>query len=553
MVFANNKSVSIAEFSINLTELIAPYYNLIIDIARQDNEEEIRNILERIFVPNILSCQDLEPEVLKDNCLLNVVSHLTDLLYETLDKLESSDILFLNFRRKLVIFNGDSSGPKKNLQKWLKDFNPLETMFNLLIRDERIRVYKEKICKLANEQTYSVTIKIWNVKEYEAAIIERNWLMDSDVVAQIIDNSDIWVNTKKLTQFNQDELQDPPVELNDIYLGTEYIGVEVGKYLIPVVGIENFIKPDFQKYYFWELLTHAFVTRSKGEISEHSESFKNVFKDGEFCQTLSHLKYNLYIEQKDYVMPDKYLEYFDEVYSLENLSHIPDFNLFTGVREDHSDKSLIGVYSKTKIGSLYNLLHWVIGKEGDNAHVFSGDQKGKPAQIIKAFALRPQYSYYYISKFFEEIFVDILKELDVPSMNNIELQYKGSTTTSIEIDVILQKNDGTVVVVENKTNLSKENIESTLHKFQKFHSYLTKGFPSIKIEYMLVAPYSNQSVKDGFYYFVKRSGNGEKSREGYNCKIYDFRIPFAQFDDLELRCLVEPDYSILKEKIQAIL
>ena len=217
---------------------------------------------------------------------------MTDLLYATLDKLESSDILFLNFKRKLVIFNGDSSGPKKNLQKWLKDFNPLETMFNILIRDERIRVYKEKICKLANEQTYSVTIKIWNVKEYEAAIIERNWLVDSDVVSQIIDNCDIWVNTKKLTQFNQDKLQDLQIELNDIYIGKEYIGVEVGQYLIPVVGIENNIKPDFQKYYFWELLTHAFVTRPKGEISEHSENFKNVFKDGEFCQTLSHLRYN---------------------------------------------------------------------------------------------------------------------------------------------------------------------------------------------------------------------------------------------------------------------
>lgn len=269
---------------------------------------------------------------------------------------------------------------------------------------------------------------------------------------------------------------------------------------------------------------------------------------------MSHLKFNLYIEKKDNSVPEKYLEYFDEVYSLglDKLHHIPDLNLFTSVREDPSDKSLIGVYSRAKVGSSYNLLHWVVGKDGDNAHIYSGGIKGKHTQIIKAFALKPQYSYY-ISKFFEDIFVDLLKELGVLYLNNIVLQYEGARASSIEIDVLLKKKDGTIVVIENKTNLSKENIELTLQKFEKFHLHLTQWFPDVKIEYLLVGPYSNKSVKEGFYHFIKNSEIGEDNREGYKCQMYDFKIPFAQFENLELRCIVEPEYSKLRSKIQTIL
>lgn len=554
MVFINNKSISVADFSINLIEIIEPFYNLIIDIARQSNED-IRTILERIFDQKILSFPRMESELLKDRYLAEIVSHLMESLYDTIYELEKSDILFLNLRRNWVIFRGDSSVPKKNLQKWLIDFKPLERMFNEIIKDDSIKHYMGKICNLANEQTYSRAIKIENIKVYESVIIEQNWLDESGTSTSIVDNCDLWINKKKLTQFNLSDDHISQFEVNDVYKGDIYIGVEVKPYLIPLISIDKYIKTEFQTHYLWELLTHIFVTRPKGETSPNAETFKTVFKDGEFCKILSHLKFNLYIEKKDKSIPEKYLEYFDEVYSLglDKLHHIPDLNLFTSVRDDYSDKSLIGVYSRAKVGSSYNLLHWVVGKGSDDAHIYSGGIKGKHTQIIKAFALKPQYSYYYISKFFEDIFVDLLKELDVLFMNNIVLQYEGSTASSIEIDVILKKKDGTIVVIENKTNLSKENIESTLQKFERFHMHLTKGFPDVKIEYLLVAPYSNKSVKDGFYHFIKNSEIGEDTREGYKCKIYDFKIPFPQFENLELRCIVEPEYSKLRSVIQTTL
>ena len=554
MVFTNNKSISIADYSINLIEIIEPFYNLIIDIARQD-KEDIRSILERIFDQKILSFPHMESELLKDRYLAEIVSNLMESLYDTIDELEKSDILFLNLRRKVVIFRGDSSVPKKNFQKWLIDFKPLERMFNDIIKDDSIKHYMGKICNLANEQTYSGAIKIENIKVYESAIIEQNWLNESGTRTSIIDNCDLWINKKKLTQFNLSEDQISQLEINEVYNDDVCIGVEVKPYLIPLINIDKYIKTEFQTHYLWELLTHIFVTRPKGETSPNSETFKTVFKDGDFCKILSHLKFNLYIEKRDNSVPEKYLEYFDEVYSLglDKLHHIPDLNLFTSVREDPSDKSLIGVYSRAKVGSSYNLLHWVVGKDGDNAHIYSGGIKGKHTQIIKAFALKPQYSYYYISKFFEDIFVDLLKELGVLYLNNIVLQYEGAKASSIEIDVLLKKRDGTIVVIENKTNLSKENIELTLQKFEKFHLHLTQWFPDVKIEYLLVGPYSNKSVKEGFYHFIKNSEIGEDNREGYKCQMYDFKIPFAQFENLELRCIVEPEYSKLRSKIQSIL
>jgi hypothetical protein len=241
------------------------------------------------------------------------------------------------------------------------------------------------------------------------------------------------------------------------------------------------------------------------------------------------------------------------VYSLERLSHCSDLTLFTGVREDHNDKSLLGIYSHTKVESKYNLLHWVVGKEGDNAHIFSGNINWSDSHIVKAFALKPQYSYYFISKFFEDIFVDVLKELNAKFINNIELKYNGKKETSIEIDSIIKKNNGSLIVVENKTNLSKENIESTLRKFEKFHSEIIREFPNVDIEYLLIAPYSNDSVEEGFYYFIKSTEKMEEKQRTVNRNIYDFSIPFARFENLKLRCIIEPEYSQLKSKIKSLL
>jgi hypothetical protein len=103
------------------------------------------------------------------------------------------------------------------------------------------------------------------------------------------------------------------------------------------------------------------------------------------------------------------------------------------------------------------------------------------------YALRPAYSYYLVSRYFEEMFNSILEELGCKYISNIELSKNGSNDIFIEIDSIVQKADGTLVYFENKTTLTKYNIEETISKIEQFlvkylQPIITQCFASNKSE-----------------------------------------------------------------------
>lgn len=557
MKFTANKTRSIASFDINLTEIIAPFYYLIINVIDKRQGESTFCQLERIFDTNEVDLPSEESDQIQETFLLIIANYLSELLFETVDNLEKTDILFIHLNKHLIIYRGENYKTLQNIMRsWISEFDPVEKMFVRLIKDEKIKSYWSTISNFVNQQVYYKAVGVYDVRPYEFVIAEKSLLTMDNVDRTIIDNNAVWIN-KKWNELEDKEFKEDNNIVYELSINEKFIGVEMGAHIIPFDPIDNILQLDYKMRYFWDLLKYIFTTRAKGEIhNPNAKSFRTAYLDEEFCKILSHLKYNLYIEKNGSSLPERFLEYFDEVYSLTNLSNIPDFNIFTGVGNNCNEKSILGVYSKTKIGSQYNLLHWIVGKEENKAHVFSGNcNKGKTEQInlVKAYALKPQYSYYYISKFFENVFTDILRELSVEFINNIELRYDGSSSPSIEIDALILKKNGSLVVIENKTNLSKENIESTLRKFETFHSVITNVFPNVDIAYVIVAPYSNASVEEGFHYFIKEAENGEECRNGYYCKLYDFTIPFARFDDLKLRCIVEPEYTKLKGKIQTIL
>lgn len=120
----------------------------------------------------------------------------------------------------------------------------------------------------------------------------------------------------------------------------------------------------------------------------------------------------------------------------------------------------------------------------------------------------------------------------------------------IEIDALVKKNDHQIVYFENKTTLSKFNIDDTICKIEKFHSFLLDAYPDLTFEYIIISPYCDETIKESYWYFAK---NGYEAREDIKHYTYNFVIPLAKFDNISLRCIVEPEYEKMKTLINSII
>ena len=145
-----------------------------------------------------------------------------------------------------------------------------------------------------------------------------------------------------------------------------------------------------------------------------------------------------------------------------------------------------------------------------------------------------------VSRYFEEMFNSILEELGCKYISNIELSKNGSNDIFIEIDSLVQKADGTLVYFENKTTLTKYNIEETITKIEQFQSLIFNSYPYAKFEYVIIAPFCDKTVEANYLFFIKNNGIVEE-REGSRQKHYRFTIPLAKFGEISLNCIVEPE------------
>ena len=164
--------------------------------------------------------------------------------------------------------------------------------------------------------------------------------------------------------------------------------------------------------------------------------------------------------------------------------------------------------------------------------------------IKTVYALKPFYSYYFCKDYFEDMFSDLLEECTIQYLNNFELYTSDTPCRSfIEIDNMIRKTDKTLVYIENKTTLSRYNIEETLNKVANFHQKMTNNYSNVQMEYILVALYQNKSVEEGFSYFVNEEGNTKSN----------FKIPVASYNGVKLHCIVEPEYAKLKTIMEQLL
>lgn len=543
---------SIIDYEIDMVELISSVFHLILDLSTFNNPSQpFADWGCNLFDVSRIYGRDVIPLIEDENSLLDrIANYLLDDLYNNMDDLKKSDIILV-YKRKIVITKktNKESTIKRILASWLRSYKPISKLFSF-VKEEKIKNLERQLSLLLTEVNYNKVVITRNEKSWASFAIPSKWLRNDDVKLEIVDNASVWVN-KCLHDIIGD------IEQSDIYdrsYSGNWIGLDVNEYTIPFVCIDNWILDEYFQKYFYRMITNVYSTdKTIGDTDvQKIKPFIEVAKDSEFCKLLSFLHYNLYLLTDEVKIPTKYSSLFDEVLGLEKITNLDHLQLYVAspsVEQMKEGKTIVGIYEKEKQGKEYNLLNWInTSEEGLSSTV---GNKIKEQLYKKVFALRPLYSHYFSSKFFEDNFGSLLKSIGCTYCTNVSFYQVGAPNAFIEIDAILQKQDGTLIYVENKTNMSKYNVEETITKIEKFHTYMLDKYPLVKWTYLIVSPYCNDTLYDAYRFFI--NAGEQQHRDGVKSDILDFNIPIAKYEDVALQCVVEPEYNLLKDKIAKIL
>lgn len=542
---------SIIDYEIDMVELISPLFHLIIDVsASKDNTKKFYEWGNKIFdVKRIYGRDTLLQDDTEDSLLALVAKYITDELYENADKLQKSGIEILYKRKTIIAKNPASDKIRACLCNWLSSFSPAKRLFSFIIED-RIKNLENQLCQFLNEVNYSKVIKIVNSTSWSSMVVPEEWLKDDVFRLDVIDNADVWINKNMSAKIGTTENSD----IYDCILSDKAIGAIVNGYLIPFVNVDDQIKAEHFSEYFFLMISEVYSADKKvGEVNnENIKEFLSIAKESDFCKLLSYLCYNLYIIDDEVQIHERYKKFFDKVIALEKITNVDNLHLYVSHPSDNQkqdEHTLVGVYEKIKTGSEYNLLNWI---NATTDEPISTTSKKQTSQIYKSVhALRPRFSYYFISRYFEDCFASVLQSTGCQYRTNVSLFKAGIEESFIEIDAIIRKNDGTLIYVENKTNMNKYNVDETITKIENFHIYMKNNYPMLRWQYLIVSPYCNETIESAYRYFI--GAEGKSVRDGVKNPILDFKIPIAKFDNVNLQCMVEPEYETLKSKIAQLL
>lgn len=552
MKFVSRSLYCVYSYDIHMEDLVSSIYHLIVDLSA----ERIEDLPFSSWAHNLFNIHDVLgidklPDYMDEESFLNhLIKYLADQLYTTTSKLKKTGIVLL-YREGGFLIASKSSHPDKILTRWIKDFCPLNYLFDLIVA-ENIKVLKKQFLSLINEAHYSRAVQAHQKTPLESCIIRSEWIKFDQIEPTPIDESSIWMEPSWLDIM---DIKDSCDAYSLSCMG-QFWGITCGEYTIPFVNADDRIKAENYADYFIKMFQCVYSPdKQKGDVSKDKLlPFIAAGKKSDFCRLLSNLKYNLYLDSSVEI-PIGYSSLFEEVLCLNNISFMSDYQLFSGIpSEDQRERAstILGVYENEKKGSEYNLVGWA--NAGNELVEVTKSSSNSSSKYVRVRTLLPRYSYYFLSRFFEDNFASMLKEIACNHMQNATLSYKTAEQSSIEIDAILFKNDGTLVFVENKTTMSRRTVESTIEKIENFHSIMQKEYPLVKIEYCIVAPYCDGTLECSYKYFINNGNNTPpETRIGVAHRIFDFNIPLAQFQDKYLRCIVEPEYELMKEKIRDLL
>ena len=534
---------SVYTYTIDIDKLLTPVYHLVLDVAKGTYGERLfSEWAGEVFDIRAITGRDALDEDMTDELFLIEISrYLKGFLYANLDKLDGTVIQLL-YEPKGLLVAPSRNKPAQALIAWIKRAEMMKAFLDL-VKNGPVCNLKETLVKLLNDQYFGAAVKANEESTLKATVIPMNALEGYEIFP--VDLESIWINNKLSKELGVNE----GTECGEVkFLNIDGISLMIGDFVFPLTGIDLYVKEDAKQNYFWKMLSDIYVNKKKS-ISiyrEQSGEFKAAFKTSEFAQLMAKLQYNLYIKKEGQTVPDAYRQFFEEVYNIEEFIDKNNQILFTGTHLEEqvqNKQTMLGIYNTEKDGTDYNLHAWVnVETEDRQKKTEAGGVED--ISIKTVYALKPQYSYYFASTYFEDLFQEVLQELEIETLHDVELSLSENPGSPyIEVDNFVRKQDGTIVFIENKTTLNRYNIEETVSKIAKFHQVMIDSYPSIHIEYLLTAPYMNDTVEEAYSYFMNVEGS----------TATNFFIPIARFNGIRLHCVIEPEYEKLKAMMAELL
>lgn len=543
MKWESKSSWSIYTYTIDIETLLTPVYHLVLDVVKGTYAERPFNKWAgEVFDIRAITGRDALDEKMTDELFLIEISrYLKGFLYANLDKLNGTVIQLL-YEPKGLLVAPSRDKPAQTLITWIKRAEMMKAFLDL-VKYGPVCNIKETLVKLLNDQYFGAAVKANEESTLKATVVSMNAIEGYEVLP--IDPESIWINNKLSKDLGVNE----GTECGEVkFPNIDEISLMIGDFLFPLTGIDLYVKEDAKQNYFWKMLSDIYVYRKKS-ISTYREQcgkFKSALKTSEFAQLMARLQYNLYIKKDGQTVPEAYRQFFEEVYNIEEFIDKNNQILFTGTHLEEqlqNKQTMLGIYNTEKDGTDYNLHAWVNVETEDKQKKTEADGV-EDISIKTVYALKPQYSYYFASTYFEDLFQEVLQELGIETLHDVELSLSTNPGTSyIEVDNFVRKQDGTIVFIENKTTLNRYNIEDTVNKTAKFHKVMTESYPSVRIEYLLVAPYMNDTVEEAYSYFTNVEGSTSTN----------FFIPIARFKGITLHCVIEPEFEKLTAMMAELL
>ena len=534
---------SVYTYTIDIDKLLTPVYHLVLDVAKGTYAKRLFNEWAgEVFDIRAITGRDALDEDMTDELFLIEISrYLKGFLYANLDKLDGTVIQLL-YEPKGLLVAPSRNKPAQALIAWIKRAEMMKAFLDL-VKYGPVCNLKETLVKLLNDQYFGAAVKANEESTLKATVIPMNALEGYEIFP--VDPESIWINNKLSKELGVNE----GTECGEVkFLNIDGISLMIGDFVFPLTGIDLYVKEDAKQNYFWKMLSDIYVNKKKS-ISiyrEQSGEFKAAFKTSEFAQLIAKLQYNLYIKKEGQTVPEAYRQFFEEVYNIEEFIDKNNQILFTGTHLEEqvqNKQTMLGIYNTEKDGTNYNLHAWVnVETEDRQKKTEAGGVED--ISIKTVYALKPQYSYYFASTYFEDLFQEVLQELEIETLHDVELSLSENPGSPyIEVDNFVRRQDGTIVFIENKTTLNRYNIEETVSKIAKFHQVMIDSYPSIHIEYLIAAPYMNETVEEAYSYFMNVEG----------CTATNFFIPIARFNGIRLHCVIEPEYEKLKAMMAELL
>lgn len=556
-MFDNKSKVECYRYSIDLSVPIQFFCNLVADIGHSITSDFI---VENVFEDSYLN--EIGIKLSTDNTIEDLASEIAAFYNKHL--LNEVDLTKLNvffiYKSKNIFFSyGDIK--LKDLKTGITTLLKNEKLFDILIKnlkDQKLRRSLEKFFSLKFEELFYKIVELNKLSYPSLTYIPLDFLNPNLVSTDYIEEEEIWLNKQLLAEVFQFKFHDNvsysalTTEVNGI---DEIIGIQCNDVVFPITNFDfkEVINQESYTEYYWLLFKQVFKEdqdRKQGHVSELLEKFKKETKSAELSLLLSFLENNLSTSSEVFCKFTKYEDFFEEVSKLNELKDIDSFDFYVS---NTKGVTALGVYTNQKIGTNYNLLHWVKSNGEDGKLEFYRNIERPISKNVKSVhALKPELAFYFITNYFEDFLEEAIKYTTDDYLKNFKLYVNNSDNPLGEFDFLIKSN-GKLCFIEAKTKLTNYYIESYLEKCDQLIKNLKPLEDIVKIEFYLISAYSDDTCESKRYFIdetVREGYNGR--REGLKTRPYFFEVPIPQHKSTKLTCIAEPEFDKMKLIIRDI-